>query len=155
MLYLITFDHTVYTTPVSVGQMLVRQEDGESVDQLAYAPVEQPISSNDVLQPALRNGFRHPEGLLVDASLVDIMTTPQYLEDAAGAQQQLQDQLAELQTGRVSVTNASHAAQQDQVARDARLDHLEALRWANTSRKNLLERPIKDDLQQHWDTQGS
>ena len=152
MLYLITFDHAVYTTPVSVGEFLVRQEDGESFDQLIYAPVEWPINADDVLKPALRNGFRHPDGLLVDASLVDVMTTPQHLEDAAAAQQQLHDQLAELQIGRVPVSNASHVAQQDQMAREARLDHQEAVRWANTARKKLLERPVKDELQQHWDT---
>lgn len=151
MMYLITFDRTIFTTPTSVGQFLVLQEDGEAFHQLTYTRLEVPIETDDVLQPALRKGFEHPDGLLVDESLVDIMTAPHRLEQASGAQLALKAQLDELQTGPISVADASHAQLQDQTAREARLDHQEALSWAQTARKDLLDRPISETLQRHWD----
>lgn len=155
MLYLIKFDHTVFTSPLSVGELLVRQEDGEAVDQLNFARMEDPIHPDNVLQPALRNGFKHPEGLIVDSSLVDIMAEPHLLEQASASQLALQAQLEELESGPVAVQDASFEHQQDQVARDARIDHGEALNWANTARHELLERQINDELQRHWDMRGN
>lgn len=154
MLYLITFDHDVYTSPSTVGDLHVMEQDGESIEQLRWSAVELPFNSNDVLQPALRNGFRHPKGLMVDGGLVDIMTAPSRLEKAASAQDQLAEQLAELDRGPVPVENAGHVQQKDQDARDARLDHEESLGWVKTAREDLLKRPINDWLEQHWKSHG-
>ena len=154
MLYLITFDHDVYTSAASVGDLHVMEQDGESVDQLKFSPVELPFNSDDALQPALRNGFRHPQGLLVDGGLVDIMTAPARLEQAASAQQELADQLAELDRGPIPVENAGHLQQKDNDARDARLDYEEQLGWAKTARQDLLKRPIDESLELHWKTHG-
>lgn len=155
MLYLITFDHAVFTSPLSVGELLVKQEDGEAGDQLSFARIQDPIHPDNVLQPALRNGFKHPEGLMVDASLVDIMSQPHLLEQSSASQLNLESQLEELETGTVPVQDASFGREQDQLARDARLDHGEALNWANTARRELLERPINNELQKHWDAKGN
>jgi len=155
MLYLITYDHSVFTSPLSVGELLVRQEDGEAFEHINFAHFDEPIHPDNVLQPALRNGFEHPEGLVVDASLVDIMSQPHLLEQASASQLTLESQLDELQNGPTAVEDASFKQEQDQIARDARLDHTEALNWANTARRELLERPINDRLQQHWDAQGA
>lgn len=154
MLYLITFDHDVYTAPSSVGDLHVMEQDGESFEQLSLSPVELPFNSDDVLQPALRHGFAHPQGLLVDGGLVDIMTAPSRLEQAASAQDELVDQLAELDDGPVSVENAGHFQQKGQDAREARLDHEESLGWANTARQDLLKQPIDDQLEMHWKNHG-
>ena len=151
MMYLITFNKIIYTTPTSVGQFLVMREDGNAFEQMPFSEPKVPIKIDDVLQPSLRNGFRHPDGLIVDESLVDIMTAPQRLEEASAAQLAVEAQLDELQTGPVSVAQAAHAQQFDQVSREARLDHEEALRWAHTARKDLLERTIDTDLQQYWE----
>jgi len=151
MMYLISFDKTIYTTPISVGQFLVMREDGDVFEQMTYSRLEVPIETDDVLEPALRGGFRHPDGLIVDESLVDIMTAPHRLEQASAAQLALEAQLDELQTGVMSPEEASHSHWQNQVARDARLDHEEALRWAATERKDLLDRPINEELQRHWE----
>lgn len=155
MLYLITFDHDLSITPLTVGEFLVHQQDGDTFDQLTFAPLEVPINPDDVLQPALRNGFAHPDGLLVDASLVDIMNEPRQLEQASAAQLVLEAQLDELKTDPILVEDASFEHEQDQVTRDARLDHSEALGWATTARRDLLARPVNDTLQQHWDAQGN
>lgn len=155
MLYLITYDHSVFTSPLSVGELLVRQEDGEAFEHINFAHFDDPIHPDNVLQPALRNGFEHPDGLVVDASLVDIMSQPHLLEQASASQLTLESQLDELQDGPTAVEDASFEQEQDQIARDARLDHTEALNWANTARRELLERPINDRLQQHWDAQGA
>ena len=154
MLYLITFDHDVYTSPSTVGDLHVMEQDGESFEQLRWSAVELPFHYDDALQPALRSGFRHPKGLLVDGGLVDIMTAPSRLEQAASAQDALADQLAELDRGPVAVENAGHVQQKDQDARDARLDHEESLGWANTARQDLLKRPIDDGLELHWKSHG-
>lgn len=154
MLYLITFDRDVYTTPSSVGDLLVMEQDGESFDRLKLTPVDPPFNADDVLQPALRHGFRHPNGLLVDGGFVDIMTAPARLEEAASAQSELADQLAELHRGPVRVEDAGHVQQQEQNARDARLDHEEALGWANTAREDLLKRSVDDQLELYWKTNG-
>ncbi|GAA4475670.1 hypothetical protein GCM10023190_11640 [Enteractinococcus fodinae] len=151
MMYLITFNKIIYTTPMSVGQFLVSREDGDAFEQMTLTEPEVHIDIDDVLQPALRNGFRHPEGLLVDESLVDIMTAPQRLEMAAQAQSALESQLEELHTDPIPVTDATHAHQVDQLSRKARLDHEEALRWAQNTRNELLERPVDDELQRHWE----
>lgn len=155
MLYLITFDHTVYTSPLSAGEMLVKREDHESFDQMNFAHMEDPIHPDNVLQPALRNGFEHPQGLMVDASLVDIMSQPHLLEQASASQLNLESQLDELSNGPTAVEDATFEREQDQLARDARLDHSEALKSANTARRELLERPVNEKLQKHWDAQGS
>jgi len=150
-MYLITFNKIIYTTPTSVGQFLVRRQDGDVFERMTYAEPEVHIKIDDVLQPALRGGFKHPDGLLVDESLVDIMTAPERLEQAAAAQDALETQLSELRTSPVPVTDASHAHQIDQLSREARLDHEEALGWAKTERTDLLNRPIDEALQQHWE----
>lgn len=155
MLYLITFDHTVFTSPLSVGELHVKRQDGEAIEQLHFARMNDPIHPDNVLQPALRNGFQHPEGLIVDASLVEIMSQPHQLEQASASQLSLESQLEELRSGPVEVQDASFEQEQDQLARKARLDHSEALNWANTARRDLLERPINSDLQRHWDATGS
>lgn len=155
MLYLLTFDHSIYYNPQSVAEFLVQQEDGQTFDQMTFTPVEDPVRIDDVLQPALRSGFKHPEGLLVDASLVEVMFKPQHLEMASAEQLALEAQLEELNTGTTSVEDASFENQQDQVAREARHDHGEALSWANTVRRDLLKRPINNELQQHWDNRGA
>lgn len=155
MLYLIKFDHSVFTSPLSVGELLVKQEDGEARDQLSFAPMQDPIHPDNVLQPALRNGFKHSEGLMVDASLVDIMSQPHLLEQASASQLSLESQLEELENGPVPVQDAGFEREQDQLARDARLDHNEALNWANTARRDLLERPVNTALQKHWDAKGN
>lgn len=155
MLYLITFDHAVFTSPLSVGELLIKQEDGEADNQLSFAQMQDPIHPDNVLQPALRNGFKHPEGLIVDASLVDIMSQPHLLEQASASQLSLETQLEELENGPVPVQDAGFDREQDQLARDARLDHNEALNWANTARRDLLERPVNNELQKHWDAKGS
>src|SRR5690625_1315525 len=113
MMYLISFDKTIYTTPISVGQFLVMREDGDVFEQMTYSRPEVPIETDDVLEPALRGGFRHPDGLIVDESLVDIMTAPERLEQAAAAQDALETQLNDLRTSPVTVTNASQAHQID------------------------------------------
>lgn len=151
MMYLITSSKIIYTTPTSVGQFLVLREDGDAFEQLTYTEPETPIRIDDVLQPALRNGFPHPDGLLVDESLVDIMTAPQRLEEASGAQLALEAQLDELHTGPIPITDASHAHQVGQLSRKARVDHEEALIWAHDARKKFLERPIDTELQRHWE----
>lgn len=155
MLYLITFDHAVFTSPLSVGELLVKQEDGEAGDQLSFARMQAPIHPDNVLQPALRNGFTHPEGLMVDASLVDIMSQSHLLEQSSASQLNLESQLEELETGPAPVQDASFERERDQLARDARLDHGEALNWANTARRDLLERPVNNELQKHWDAKGN
>ncbi|HIW45594.1 MAG TPA: hypothetical protein H9884_01630 [Candidatus Yaniella excrementigallinarum] len=155
MLYLITFDHDVFTSPLSVGELLVKQQDEVPFDQLTFAHFEDPIHPDNVLQPALRNGFAHPDGLVVDASLVDIMSEPHVLEEAGASQLKLEAQLDELKTEPTSVQNAPFEREQDQIARDARLDHDEALNSANTARRDLLARPVNDELQRHWDAKGS
>lgn len=154
MLYLVTFHREVLTTPMSLGEFLVQQQDGESLSSIPFAPVEVPVNIDDVLQPALRNGFVHPQGLVVDASLVDIMAKPQQLQAATAAQQELADQLAQLNTGPVSVADAGFYHQQDQVARTARLDAQEALGWATTARNDILARPVQPTLEQHWQQKG-
>lgn len=154
MLYLITFDHDVYTTPTSVGDLHVMEQDGDSLDQLRLTPVELPFDADDVLQPALRHGFPHPDGLLVDDGLVDIMTAPARLEKAASAQEDLSDQLAELERGPVRVEDAGHFQQKDKDAREARLDYEEALGWATTVRQDLLKEPTEDSLELHWKSHG-
>lgn len=151
MMYLITSNKIIYTTPMSVGQFLVLREDGDVFEQMTYTEPEVPIRIDDVLQPALRNGFPHPDGLLVDESLVDIMTGPQRLEEASAAQQTLETQLEELSTGPIPITDATHAHQVDQLSRKARIDHEESLRWARKERKEFLERPIDAELQDHWE----
>ena len=151
MLYLITFNKIIYTTPTSVGQFLVLREDGGAFEKMSLSEPEVSIRIDDVLQPALRSGFRHPDGLLVDESLVDIMTAPQRLEQASAAQLAIEAQLQELEPDAVPVAQASHAQTVDQLSREARLDHEEALKWAHTERKDLLERPIDAELQRHWD----
>lgn len=155
MLYLITFGHEVYTSPATVGDLHVMEQDGESIDQLTWSAVELPFNADDVLQPALRNGFRHPNGLMVDGGLVDIMTAPSRLEKAASAQDQLAKQLAELDRDPVPVENAGHVQEKDQDARDARLDHEEALGWVKTARQDVLKRPVNDELEQHWKLHGN
>ena len=155
MLYLITFDHVVFTSPLSVGELLVKQEDGEAGEQLNFARMQDPIHPDNVLQPALRNGFKHADGLMVDAGLVDIMSEPHLLEQASASQLNLESQLEQLETGPVSVQAASFEREQDQLARDARLDHNEALNWANTARRDLLARPVNTELQKHWDANGN
>lgn len=154
MMYLITFDRELLTTPLNAGGYIIWQQDGENLTQLPMAPLELTVEVDDVLQPALRNGFTHPLGLVVDASLVDIMTAPHRLENASAAQLALQAQLEELDTGPVSVADAAHVHQQDRVAREARLDHQEALSTARTARRDLVDRPVNDDLQRHWETRG-
>ncbi len=154
MLYLITFDHEVYTSESSVGDLHVMEQDGESFDQLTFEPVELPFNADDVLQPALRNGFRHPNGLLVDGGLVDIMTAPARMEKVEASQAELAEQLAELQRGPVPVEDAGHFQQKDQDAREARLDHEESLGWVKTARQDLLKRPVDDRLELHWKTRG-
>ncbi|NWN88229.1 MAG: hypothetical protein HLX51_06755 [Micrococcaceae bacterium] len=154
MLYLITFDDELYYTSLTVGEFLVHRQDGESLDLMTFFPVEDPIKPDDVLQVALRNGFEHPAGLLVDASLVDIMNKPRHLEQASASQLALEAQLDELESGPTSVEDASFEREQDQIARDARMDHSEALNWANTARRDLLERTIQEQLRKHWDTHG-
>lgn len=151
MMYLITFNKIIYTTPMSVGQFLVQREDGDVFEHLALSEPEVPIKIDDVLQPALRNGFKHPRGLLVDESLVDIMTAPERLQEAAAAQQALETQLEDLQTEPVPVTDAAHLHQVDQLSREARLDQNDAMSWAKTARQDLLDRPVDAELQQHWD----
>lgn len=151
MMYLITFNKIIYTTPTSVGQFLVMREDGDAFEQMSFSEPEVSIRIDDVLQPALRSGFRHPDGLLVDESLVDIMTAPQRLEEASAAQLAVEAQLEELQTGAVPVAQAAHAQHIDQLSREARLDHEEALKWAHTERKELLERPVDSGLQEYWE----
>lgn len=155
MLYLITFDHSVFTSPLTVGELLVKREDGESFEQLNFARMEDPIHPDNVLQPALRNGFQHPNGLIVDASLVDIMAQPHLLEQASASQLTLESQLEEVRSGTTGVESATFEREQDKIARDARLDHNEALKSAKTARRDLLERPVNDKLQQHWDAQGA
>jgi|SRR5690625_3623789 len=154
MLYLITFDRDIATTPSSVGDLHVMEQDGEPFDQLSFTSVELPFNVDDVLQPALRHGFRHPQGLIVDGGLVDIMTAPARLQDAATAQDALAQQLAELRTEPVRVEDAGHFQQTEQDARDARLDYEEALGWANTARQDLLKKPIDESLERYWQTQG-
>lgn len=155
MLYLITFDHDISTTPMSVGELVVRHQDGHDLSELEFTTPDIPVDATDVLQPALRNGFRHPHGLLVDSSLVDIMTATHRLEQSSAAQLAVEAQLEELSVGAVAVTHAGHAQLKDQVARDARLDHQEAIAWARTARRELLARPVDQGLQQYWDTRGS
>lgn len=151
MMYLITFNKIIYTTPTSVGQFLVMREDRDAFEQMSFSEPEVHIRIDDVMQPALRNGFRHPDGLLVDESLVDIMTAPQRLQEASAEQLAIEAQLDELQTGPVPVAQAAHAQHVDQLSREARLDHEEALRWAHTERKDLLARSINTELQQYWE----
>src|SRR5699024_5959373 len=106
MLYLITFDHDVFTSPLSVGERLVTHHCEMTFDQLTIAQCEDPMHPDNVLQPALRNGFAHPDGLVVDASLVDIMSEPHVLEEAGATQLKLEAQLDELKTDPTSVQNA-------------------------------------------------
>lgn len=154
MLYLITFDHDVSTAELSVGDLLVHRQDGDDLRELEFTAPEVPVDSTDVLQPALRNGFRHPAGLLVDSSLVDIMTATHRLEQASAAQLALEAQLEDLNVAPVAVTHAGHAQLKEQIARDARLDHQEAIASARTARRELLDRPINEGLQQYWDRRG-
>lgn len=155
MLYLVTFSRQLFTTPVSVGEFLVRREAGVSADQLEVTALEAPVTIEDVLQPALRSGFMHPEGLLVDESLVDIMTAPARLTDAFEAQEGLVEQLAQLGADSVPVGDAPLQHLKDRDAREARLDHEEALSWAKTTRKDLLARDIDPTLEAHWNTHGN
>src|SRR5699024_1473224 len=105
MLYLITFDHDVFTSPLSVGELLVKQQDEVPFDQLTFPHFEDPIHPDNVLQPAIRNGFAHPDGVVVDASRVDIMSEPHVLEAAGASQLKLEAQLDELKAEPPSVQN--------------------------------------------------
>lgn len=155
MLYLITFNRQLYTTPVSVGEFLVHREAGASADQLEFTALEAPVAMDNVLQPALRSGFLHPEGLLVDESLVDIMTAPARMTDAIRVQDELAEQLAQLGSDSVPVGDAPLQHLKDQDARNARLDHEEALSWAKTARKDLLARDRDATLETHWNSRGN
>lgn len=157
MLYLIQPSGELFQYRGTIGEAVVRRDvEKKSLDTLRWKVIGDAVEYDVVLEAALRSGIATGRGLIVDADFVTILGTYDQLLAAEQHREELENQLAGFVPQKPGGPApgrgyAEYAHELDQVRRNAAHDHRERLLEAKLARDTFLQRPVRAELQQHWD----